>query len=127
MNEVCEHPHRILFYDSIKTRRRKLQRRWLPNNRARIKFGETGPNGLTPAARHLQCLDAAMPFWYFYPVHHENWSCIFDSSLRDNPGFIAASYGLHLWNELSRRQPGFDKNGRFPPDSLFERLCAQYL
>ena len=40
---------------------------------------------------------------------------------------IAASYGLHLWNEMSRRSPGFDKNGRFPPDSLFEQLCARYL
>ena len=56
-----------------------------------------------------------------------NWHTVFDSSLSDNPNLIGASYGLHLWNEMLRRSPGFDKNGRFPPDSLFERLCARYL
>ncbi len=113
--------------DSVKMRRRKLLRQWLPNSRGRMTWGETGPNGLTAAAQHLHCTGAALPFWYFYPISYANWHTVFDSSLRDNPGLIAASYGLHLWNEMSRRSPGFDKNGRFPPDSLFEQLCARYL
>jgi hypothetical protein len=40
---------------------------------------------------------------------------------------VEASVALHLWNEMTRRQPGFDKNAPFPPDSLFERLCRRYL
>lgn len=127
MNDVCEHPNRALPYDSMKMLRRKLVRRWLPNSRGRMVWGETGPNGLTAAARHLHCTGAALPFWYFYPVGYTNWHTVFDSSLRDNPGLIAASYGLHLWNEMARRSRGFDKNGRFPADSLFEQLCSRYL
>jgi hypothetical protein len=128
MWEVCEHPNRALPYDSIKMRRRKLMRKWLPGNaRRHVAWGETGPNGLTAAAIHLHCTGAALPFWYFYPIPYSNWHTVFDSSLRDNPVLIAGSYGLHLWNEMSRRSPGFDKNGQFPPDSLFEQLCARYL
>jgi hypothetical protein len=127
MSDVCEQPNRALPYDSVKMRRRKLLRQWLPNSRGRMSWGETGPTGLTAAAQHLHCRGTALPFWYFYPISYANWHTVFDSSLRDNPGLIAASYGLHLWNEMSRRSPGFDKNGRFPPDSLFEQLCDRYL
>jgi hypothetical protein len=127
MNDVCEQPNRVLPYDSMRMRRRKLLRRWLPDSRARMTWGETGPNGLTAAAQHLDCTAAALPFWYFYPISYANWHTVFDASLRDNPGLIAASYGLHLWNEMSRRSPSFDKNGSFPPDSLFEQLCTRYL
>ena len=128
MNDVCERPNRTLAYDSVKMRRRKLMRQWLPGNAlSRVSWGETGPDGLTAAAQHLHCTGAALPFWHFYPISFSNWHTVFDSSLRDNPGLIAASHGLHLWNEMSRRSPGFDKNGRFPPDSLFEQLCARYL
>lgn len=128
MNDCCEHPDRARPYDSPKTRRRKLVRRWSPGNSpGKITWGETGPDGLTAAARHLHCTAAALPFWHFYPIHYLNWHTVFDSSLRDNPALIAGSHGLHLWNEMARRRPGFDKNGRFPPDSLFEQLCSRYL
>jgi hypothetical protein len=128
MSDICEQPDRALPYDSVKQRRRKLVRRWLPRNSHRhVPWGETGPIGMTAAAHHLHCTGAALPFWHFYPIHYMNWHTVFDSSLRDNPHLIAGSHGLHLWNEMARRSPGFDKNGRFPPDSLFERLCARYL
>jgi hypothetical protein len=128
MDDCCEHPDRARPYDSLKARRRKLLRRWLPgNSRRRIAWGETGPIGLTEAAHWLHCTSAAQPFWHFYPIHYLNWHTVFDSSLRDNPTLLSASHALHLWNEMARRSPGFDKNGRFPPDSLFEQLCARYL
>jgi hypothetical protein len=127
MSEGCERPNRFLPYDSGRTRRRKLFRMLRPRGRGQIKWGETGPEGLTQAARHLGYAAHALPFWHFYPIHYLNWRAIFDSSLRDNPQITAASYGLHLWNERARRRPGFDKNARFSCDSLFERLCARYL
>ena len=36
------------------------------------------------------------------------------------------SYATHLHNEMWRRK-GLDKNGRYPPASLFERLKRRYL
>jgi hypothetical protein len=128
MSDCCEHPNRIQPYDSRKMRRRKLMRRLFPGSaRARMSWGETGPAGLTAAARHLACTDAALPFWHFYPIHYLNWHTVFDESLRDNAALASGSYGLHLWNEMARRRPGFDKNGRFPAVSLFEQLCVRYL
>lgn len=128
MLECWRHPDRILPYDSSRLRRRKLVRRLLPgDSRRRIEWGEIGPFGFTRAARHLGYERLAVPFWHFYPITFENWHTIFDESLRDNPQLVEASYALHLWNEMARRTPGFDKNARFPPESLFERLCRRYL
>jgi hypothetical protein len=128
MVACCREPNRMLPYDSRRTRRRKLQRRLLQGNRrGNVAWGEYGPQGFTQAARHLGYEDRALPYWHFYPVHYLNWRTVFDGSLRDNPGIIAASTTLHLWNEMTRRAHGFDVNGRFPGDSLFEQLCARYL
>jgi hypothetical protein len=120
-------PNRFLPYDDLRSRWRKCWRRLRPgNSRARIKWGEFGPSGFTSAAAHLGYARLAMPFWYFYPIHFRNWRSIFDESLRDNQQYTSQSYALHLWNEMTRRAPGFDKNATFPPNSLFERLCARY-
>ena len=128
MIACCREPNRILPYDSRRTYRRKLLRRLLQGNRrSNVAWDEHGPRGFTQAARYLGYEDRALPFWHFYPVHYLNWRTVFDSSLRDNPGIVAASTTLHLWNEMTRRAHGFDANGRFPPDSLFEQLCARYL
>jgi hypothetical protein len=128
MVACCREPNRMLPYDSRRTRRRKLQRRLLQGNRrGNVTWGEYGPQGFTQAARHLGYEARALPYWHFYPVHYLNWRTVFDGSLHDNPGVIAASTTLHLWNEMTRRAPGFDVNARFPADSLFEQLCARYL
>jgi hypothetical protein len=128
MLACCRDPNRVLPYDSRRARRRKLWRRLLQGNRrANIIWGENGPYGLTQAARHLGYEHRALPYWHFYPIDVLNWRAIFDSSLRDNPGLIAASTTVHLWNEMTRRARDFDSNGEFPPDSLFEQLCARYL
>lgn len=127
MAECSEHPFRPLPYDSLKTRRRKFTRRLLGRDRSTNRWGETGPQGLTAAANHLGCAARALPFWHFYPIHYLNWHTVFDGSLRDNPHIVAGSYGLHLWNEMARRQPGFDRDARFPAECLFELLCARYL
>ena len=123
----CELPNRFLPYDSLRMRRRKLVRRLLGRGHAASKWGETGPAGLTAAARHLGCASRALPFWHFYPIHYQNWHTVFDATLRDRSNLIDGSYGLHLWNEMTRRQPGFDRDGRFPDDSLFEQLWTRYV
>ena len=128
MLECWRHPDRTQPYDSRRTRRHKLMRRLRPgDSRPHMAWGEYGPRGFTQAARHLGYDSLAQPFWHFYPIHYLNWHSIFDDTLVDNPALTDASFGLHLWNEMTRRRAGFDKNGRFPAGSLFERLCARYL
>jgi hypothetical protein len=127
MADVCEFPNTFRPYDSFKTRRRKLQRRLMGHGRIATVWGETGPYGLTQAARLLECTAAALPFWHFYAIHFSNWHTLFDSSLSGNPRLLDGSVGLHLWNEMLRLRPGFDKNARFAADSMFEKLCARYL
>lgn len=126
MAECCERPNRFLPYDSLRVRRRKVQRLLAGNRRGNIKWGEYGPDGLTQAARHFGVHVKALPFWHFYPIHYLNWRTVFDDSLRDNPDILGTSRALHLWNEMTRRAPGFDKNGRFASCSIFEQLCARY-
>lgn len=128
MLECWQHPDRFLPYDTPKNRKHKLIRRLRPgNSRPYIHWGEFGPRGFTQAARHLGFVQLAQPFWHFYPVHFSNWQTIFDATLDACPGMVEASYALHLWNEMSRRAPGFDKNHRFDERSLFERLCTRFL
>jgi hypothetical protein len=127
MVECCERPNRFLPYDSLRMRRRKLTRRLLGRGRAASTWGETGPDGLTAAAVHLGCAAHAQPFWHFYPIHYLNWQTVFDGTLADNTSLIDGSYGLHLWNEMARRQPGFNRDDRFADGSLFERLWVRYV
>lgn len=128
MATCCEQPNRWLPYDSFKVRRRKFKRRFLQGNRrGNIGWGEYGPYGLTRAAQHLGYSEQALPFWHFYPVHPLNWRTVFDGSLPGDTRLLADSSALHLWNEVTRRTPGFDRNARFPAHSLFETLCRRYL
>lgn len=125
MLRLCEQPKRIQPDDSFRTRRRKIVARLL-GRQVKAQWGATGPHGMTHAARRLGYADKALPFWHFYPVAYQNWQTVFDASFAGNPGFVAASYGIHLWNEMARRDAGFDKNARFAPQSLFEQLCRRY-
>lgn len=128
MADCCEQPNRPLPYDSFKVRRRKFKRKFLQGNRrGNIGWGEYGPYGLTRAAQHLGYAQYALPFWHFYPVHPLNWRTVFDGSLSGDTGLLTDSSALHLWNEVTRRTPGFDRNARFPEHSLFESLCRRFL
>lgn len=128
MMECCEQPNRVLPYDDGRSRRRKWRRRWLEGNRrGNVKWGEYGPAGFTLAARHLGFVELALPPQEFYPAPFKQWRSVFEPTQRDWGATLANSKALHLWNEMMRREAGFDKNARFAPSSLFEQLCARYL
>jgi hypothetical protein len=128
MSAVCESPNRILPYDSLAMRLRKWRRRLLDGERReRIGWGEFGPRGLTCAAAHLGYLGEARPARDFYPVRCPDWQTLFEGGERSRALSFDGSYCVHLWNEMTRRQPGFARDGRFPADSPFERLCRRYL
>jgi hypothetical protein len=126
MADCCENPNKILPYDDGRSKRRKWRRRWLQGNRrGNVKWGEYGPVGFTSAARHLNYADKALPAAHFYPVHYRDWQMVFDQP-RDL-ALLGEARALHLWNEMLRRHPGFDKNARFLKGTLIEQLCDRYL
>ncbi len=123
----CEIPNRALPYDGLNTRALKLWRQMLHgNDRERTRWGEYGPKGLTLAARHFGVADRTLPRWHFYPVATNDWQSLFRSA-GDKALDFGESRAVHLWNNLMRRVPGFDKNGRFPEDSPFEGFYRRYL
>ncbi|MEZ5512791.1 MAG: glycosyltransferase [Steroidobacteraceae bacterium] len=124
----CEQPNKLLPYDSWRMRLRKVKRRYLQGDRRdRTRWGETGPKGLTHAARHFGLLARALPSWHFYPVAAEQWRTLFEAPRADAPLDFGASRAVHVWNNMMHTQAGFDKNARFADDSSFERLWQRYL
>lgn len=125
---ACENPNRILPYDPWSLRLRKLRRHYLGGNRReRVRWGEYGPKGLTQAARYLGYLDEAQPVAHFYPVKCADWRRMFTASADRMLPWTAESRAVHLWQQMMKTAPGFDKNARFPEDSPFEVLWRRYL
>jgi hypothetical protein len=125
---ACEDPNRMLPYDNLSIRLRKLRRRYFGGNRrAGVRWGEYGPKGLTQAARHLGYIDKAQPVAHFYPIRCEDWRVMFSSGADTRLPWAAESRAVHLWQQMVHSVPGFDKNRRFPADSPFEELCRRYL
>lgn len=125
----CEQPNRFRAWDTWPMRLRKLKRRLLyPGRRERAGWSENGPRGLTLAAGHLDYLQHARPHTHFYPVRCEDWQCMFMASTDAHwPPWPDETRAVHLWNEMLRRSPGFDKNARFAAQSPFERLWREVL
>jgi hypothetical protein len=120
----CEYPNRMLPYDDFKTRFARLKRRVKGQGREWVRWGDTGPYGLTRAARHLGYLHHALPTAEFYPVSFEDNGKLFVSAPHGELPTFEGSRAVHLWNQLIE---GVDKNSRFPEDSPFERLYARFL
>lgn len=127
MAKQASHPNDILPYDTRKDKQRKFKRKYLyGNKRGNISWGEAGPTGLTRAAHHFNLIDKALPHTSFYPIHPGNWESIFDETFPDIEKYFPDSYAIHLWNEMMKQKPGFDKNGTFPEGSLIECLKRRY-
>ena len=128
MEAICENPNKILPYDSTRMKLIKIKRRLLRRGKQNVSWGETGgPAGFTRAIEYFKLMDQAKPFTYFYPIPHYNWDTAFDETLANDIDLFSNSYAVHLWNDMMRHKEGFDKNGTFPKNSLFEQLKAKYL
>lgn len=128
MASACEHPNRWLPYDDVAIRLRKLKRRFFRgNDRGDIRWGESGPIGLTRAIAHFGYTAEALPSWHFYPVPHESFRTLFEKPGPNGPAPLEKSRAVHLWNNLIERDAPGSKTGTFPADSVFERLWARYV
>lgn len=123
MADSCRHPNRWLPYDDLKTRFHKVKRWVKGRGREYVRWGNTGPYGLTSAARHLDYMKHALPRWHFYPVSYENHHVLFESG----PLTFDRSRAVHIWNQIIEERGALDRNARFPADSPFEQLWARYM
>ena len=95
------------------------------NSPTSIKPGQIGPKLFENALTHYQLMSFSRPAQYFYPVPMKEWLDVFDGTLEGGMSRLDSSYTIHLWNETMRSQD-FDKNARFPANSVFEQLRAKY-
>jgi mannosyltransferase OCH1-like enzyme len=89
-----------------------------------LRWGETGPQLLGEAVRKFSLEQFREPPQTFCPVSYVDWEDILKPGL--NWDFSAVTHAVHAWNEMWRRA-GRDKNGRYHPSCLYERLKERYL
>jgi hypothetical protein len=126
--DLAQRPNTPLPYDNLRSVLLKAARRYLLGNRVEmVGWGEAaGPAGLSAALRHNSLMHLAKPPHIFYPISHRSWRSIFYGSARQQEKLLEGSYAVHLWNEMARREKGFDKNAVFAAGSLIEVLKARY-
>lgn len=128
LSAQCKEPNTPLPYDNRRDRRRKFLRRYFQGNQqGNLKWGETGPIGLTKAMQHFKRLEQVLPVTAFYPIHPTCWNTIFDTTYPSVDRYFPDSYAIHLWNEMIRRTPGYGKDKTYPTNSLIEVLKQKYL
>lgn len=126
MANICKNPNTILKYDSIYDKLKKIKRFIKRNKRSNISWGEAGgPVGFTKALHYFDLFQLGKPIDYFYPINSKDWFKIYDQNL-DFGDWINSSFAVHLWNEMARRKPEFDKNQIFPKNSFIEVLKSIY-
>lgn len=93
-------------------------------NPERLVWGETGPRLMAEAVSKHSLEKYTKPHHVFCPLAYSDWRNVLEpeaATLRDE-----SSYAIHLWNEMWRAA-GQDKDARYPPDCLYERLKGRYL
>jgi mannosyltransferase OCH1-like enzyme len=90
----------------------------------KLGWGETGPRLMGEAVERFSLGKYREPSHVFCPVDYLNWRRVLEPDW--NAALHERSYAIHLWNE-KWRAAGQDKNGRYHPDCLYERLKGRYL
>ncbi len=127
MEKACRDYSKVFPWDDLTDRIKKSKRRWSGQGKEGAKFDNPGsPGGLTKAIKYFDLIRYAKPFMYFYPIHFSLWQSAFNDAYIEGAGFYENTYAVHLWNEMSRNTPGFDKNARFDEASLFEQLKKKH-
>jgi hypothetical protein len=92
-------------------------------NTARLNWGETGPRLVGETIKLFSLEKYLKPSHVFCPLGYLEWTKVLEPLAR--PKFGRGTYAVHLWNEMWRRE-GRDKDGRYHPDCLYERLKRKY-
>ena len=89
-----------------------------------LVWGEVGPDLLGRAVQRFSLEQFVQSHHVFCPLGYEQWQELLDPHLGWEPD--ETTFAIHLWNEMWRRN-GVDKNARYDPNCLYERLKAKYL
>lgn len=127
MSEFAERPFtKALPWESPKSKiirfLQGLKRQFRPGC---VMWGTTGPIGLNRAIEHFKPDGYWAPHTTFHPLKWDKAIQLFQSSEKWKLDDLAGSYGVHLCNEVLRRE-GIDKFSPFPPDSVVSQLMSQY-
>lgn len=93
-------------------------------NTAELRWGETGPRLAKEAIETLGLQKYVSSPETFCPVPYREWMRVLDRDI--NMEFGESTYAIHLWQEMWRRS-NKDKDARYGPECLYERLRAAYL
>jgi len=89
----------------------------------RLVWGEIGPKLLGQAVREFSLEEYVLEPAVFCPIGYADWAAILDPKI--NHDFGDATYAVHLWNEIWRRN-GQDKNSIYQPECLYEKLLSAF-
>jgi mannosyltransferase OCH1-like enzyme len=92
--------------------------------REELVWGEIGPRLFADAVKRFSLERYVKRYQVFCPIRYSDWNNILDADMSWE--FDEATYSVHLWNEFWRRA-GREKNRRYHPDCLYERLRRKYL
>lgn len=128
MLKRCESPHEIDSDDPLKTRYKKIVRKYLQGNKKEKQgWGDRGgPRGFKKVLAAYPEDLKAKPFTFFYPILACNGKHIFDETLKNDVSLFHDTHAIHLWNDVITKS-GLEKNSDFPKESLFEQLKSRYL
>jgi mannosyltransferase OCH1-like enzyme len=89
-----------------------------------LAWGETGPRLVGEVVRFYSLEKFKQPSGVFCPLSYSEWDKVLEPT--EAWSFNKTTYALHLWNEMWRRA-GFDKNQKYHPRCLYEKLKKKYL
>lgn len=89
-----------------------------------LVWGETGPRLIGEAVRQFSLECYQQPSHVFCPIGYSEWANVLEPD--EVALFEESTVAVHLWNEMWRRA-GLDKNQRFNPECLYEKLKKKYL
>jgi mannosyltransferase OCH1-like enzyme len=89
-----------------------------------LVWGETGPGLMDEAVRLFSLEDFRRPSQVFCPISYSEWDRVLQPGAVQS--FDNTTHAVHLWNEMWRRA-ALDKNQKFHPDCLYEKLKRKHL
>jgi len=128
MERLAADPAAVMPWDTDEQARVKAElMRSMPGvaeRRMAVDWGSAGPGEFTRALGHFGLLGHAAAHSSVYPVHYGVWRHLYDGTLRlDSPAF-EQSFAIHLWGELTRREP--DALANLAADSVVAGLMEQH-